>query len=150
MKIPDGEKIIRDQRLTLLRAIRTLAEEADKRGGLRDQVREAMERKDARFAEDDLTLARLQIASRSAVNPKNLFGLIEKGKITSAQFLGVVTVRTQPLRELLNGQEIERISEPFDVPPALYTEFKPGVDAAAIAASLLQALQSAAAALKAE
>ena len=98
--------------------------------------------KDASYAQSDLAVARMQDSSRSVINPRKLHELVKARKLTIDQFLDAVSVRKEPLKEFLSGQEIEAISSDIDAEPSLVTEFKPGihVECQPLAEALVEAL----------
>lgn len=143
MKIPEGAKVVHDERLSLIRAVTMLNEHVDGAGGVKDQVRAAMVAQGAQYASDDRTLARLHESSRYVVDPTKLYALVQKGMLTMKQFLGAVSVRREALKDVLGGKAIDKLSERIAGRASLCTEFKAGVDGAAIAAELVKTLEAA-------
>jgi hypothetical protein len=133
IKIPDDATVVRDQRLDLIRAISTLHDrliEPKDGPGLKSRVKETMKDKGAKFAQSDFVIAALRGGgtTRSYVDPRKLYKLVADGKLTTQQFLSVLSVRKEPLTEFLSGAEIDRLSsEGAPSETSLFTEFKPGV-----------------------
>jgi hypothetical protein len=130
IKIPDDAAIVRDSRLDMIRAVNILQDRLiDGTDGLKNKVRSAMMNKSAIYAQSDLCIAALRAgAPRSPIDPAALYELVKAGKLTMPQFLSVVSVRKEPLKEFLSGAEIDRLSTAAEKPePYLVTEFRDGV-----------------------
>lgn len=155
MNIPNDATIIKDRRLTLIRILSHLtAEKTGRLDVLKSQVKKSMKEKDAKFAESDLVYARLEPAGdggtgKKFVDPELLYELVKKKRITLAQFLSVLCVRTSLMPQILSGDEIAAISKPAQLSDnsagglgSLFTEFKPDVhvDFDAIEAAMLGAV----------
>jgi len=131
IRVPGGEKIITDKRLTAIRVISTLADKVvggDE--GLKEKVKAAMVSKDARFAESDVVIAHLRAGNgRGPIDPHELYKLVKKDELTIEQFLDCVTVQKKPLEKFLAGGVIDKLCGTIPNPaPILVTEFKEGVD----------------------
>jgi hypothetical protein len=132
--LPPGEKIIQDSRLTIVRAIGTLYEcHVNGPGGLKDRIKQVMAEKEAKYAESNCVIARLQPgAARNSIDPKKVFAFVKSKKISEANFLSCVSVKKGALEKigLFTSREIEGMMD--DLPPgepALFTEFKPMIGA---------------------
>lgn len=145
MRIPKDAKIIRDGRLTLIRAVCTLYDQlVDADDGLKDQVKAVMTAKEVKYAQSDLVVARLQGGGdKSYVCPRMLFELMNQGTITIDQFVACIRVSAKPLEQFLSGEQIEAISKSAAGSKSLVTEFKPDVklDENQLAALLTDAIE---------
>lgn len=131
IRIPTGEKIVRDARITTVRALKSLHDHMlGGEDGLVAKIKAGLRAKDATFAESEHCLAALRGGGEfGEVDPKKLYKLVESGKLKLAHFLACVKVIKTPLREHLTGAEIERLSEKVAAPePFLITEFREGVE----------------------
>ena len=135
MKIPPDATVVRNSKLTLIKILSQLTAKDGRLDTLKNEVKTAMAEKKARFAQSDLVDARLQATSFGAkkfVDPKRLWALVAKKRITIEQFLSVLCVRTSLMPEILSGIEIDAISKAADgadaqASDALYTAWKEGV-----------------------
>jgi hypothetical protein len=132
MRIPSDAKIIRDNRITLIRVISTLYDRlVNGDDGLKTRVKQTMQDKGASFAESDLVVAALRAgAAKTSIDPRRLWSLVEAGQLQLSHFLDCISVVKTPLAKYLSGQTIDQItSKPSTEPePMLFTEFKPGVE----------------------
>lgn len=128
MKIPDDAKVAHDERLTVIRAAKVLHDRACGEGGLITKVKATMEAKGVMYAESELVNARLQpMTRRGPIDPRQLYKLVQGGKLKLEQFLDVVTVRKEPLAKHLPGETIDALCGPVEVAsPSLITEYKSG------------------------
>jgi hypothetical protein len=149
MRVDAGAKILYEPRVTLIRAIGTLKDHwVDAAGGLKDQVRQTMLAKGYRYAESDVVIGALRATGRGgAIDPRKLYAQIAAGKLTLAQFFHCVTVRREPLSEIVGDDLVDELTPPPRAAGGnarLDTEFKighaPALDrlAAAVERALFQ------------
>ncbi len=138
IKVPADAKVVRDQRLSLIRVVKILA------GRIKptiDKVKADLKLKKAKFAESDLAIAVLRGADDvevepepiEFVDPKKLWALAGKGALTANDFFSVTHVNESKLSKLLLPQQIEAIKSSFtptrgeddDAAGALFVETKP-------------------------
>jgi hypothetical protein len=128
IKIPPETNVVTDQRLTLIRILSTLTAKAGRLDTMKGAVKASLKSKGATFAQSELVIARLSSGGeRSFVDPRKLYDLVKAKRITHAEFLGVICVRSSLLPPILSGTEIEEISAPDaagEGQGSLYTEFK--------------------------
>lgn len=133
IRIPDGVTPITDRRLTLVKILSSLTAENGRLDELKKAIKGAMKSKAAQFAQSDAVVAQLRKSNpREFANPKKLYDFVKARRITMAQFLDVICVRSSLLPALLSGEEIKSISATAgnaggDDAGSLYTDLKPGV-----------------------
>ena len=124
MKIDAGEKVVTDSRVDFVHIAGLLADRAK---SVKDEIKEAAAKKKARYVRGDHAIGRLQGGGKRkrTPDPTKLHALVKSGKITLDEFLSVVSVKIDPLKEILSGPEIIRISKNGDKSqPSLVTEFE--------------------------
>jgi hypothetical protein len=144
MKIPPGETVVNDSRLTLIKILSELTKDGGRLQYLKEQVKARLTARKARFAASDAVNARLQPAKangdgeqagRKFVKADDLHALIKAGDLTLKEFLDCACIRTSQLPKYLSGKQIDELLTPAEESDeakplnlgALYTEFKDGI-----------------------
>ena len=132
IRIPPDALIVRDRRLTFLKALSTLSADGGFADVTKKAVKASMLAKGAKFAESDFVLARLQGGGgRTWIDPRKLHNLLANKTITLAEFLSAISVKVTALKPFLSDNEIDAISRTVGtepVEPSLFPEWKTGVE----------------------
>jgi len=144
IRIPADAKIVRDHRLTLIRAIKILS--TDRLQQLIKSVKDSLRERKAAYAESDLCLARLQGGGPVRyVDPRKVFKIVTKGRgkakarasrslapspfLTLKQFLNCCSISMEKLQQFIPADQIDALCyPPKPGEPALYVETRPGVE----------------------
>ena len=145
INIPEGAKVIKDNRLTCIAAIAAMVKIHVAR--LKDEVKAAMQRRGVKFAESDFVVAHLRDGGNASfVDSGKLFALTRKPgkkKLTLDEFFQCVRASRERVEEFLSPDEIDAVSvQGGESGPRLYTELKPNsqVDFDAIEKAVLESV----------
>jgi hypothetical protein len=149
MKLPLAANIITDRRLTSIAILKAFCEKGARLDQLKDQVKQRMRDRDAKYAQSELVMAHLVSSEpKRFVDPKKFYHLVKTNRVALADFLACICVRTSQLPRILSESEIENL---LDAAPAegggaeqkgaLYTDWKDGaaIDLDAIEDAMVKA-----------
>lgn len=132
--VPADAKVVRDSRINVVQIIKALYDRfVDNDDSVKSKIKSTLQEKKADYAETEICVAALRAGTpRSSIDTNRAFKMFlskeQSKELSLAQFLSCATVSKKALEKFLSGDEIAKLSVTGGAAePALYIEFKPGV-----------------------